>query len=316
MMNKLYNKCSNNLTGINDLSIDALITDPPYGINYQGNNWDKKLPDNQIWINSYRVLKHGAFGAVFSSIRNLHKITTSLEESGFIIRDVLMWVYLNGMPKNRNVALDIDKELGVVSEKVGEYKYTQGYRTNGEPSDYIAKNKPILKPTSELAQKYEGSGISLKPAYEPIILIQKPIEQGLSIAQNVIKNGTGLLNIENARIPYEVGEKKVGHNPHPKGRYPPNIWRTEKINDNYDKFFMISKVRKKSDEYNNHPTQKPVQLMGALVKLLSFENQTILDPFMGSGSTGVAAINNKRLFVGYEKEKEYFEISKKRINDK
>ncbi len=313
-MVELHNKCSNELNEINDLSIDALVTDPPYGINYQGNTWDKELPDNQIWINSHRVMKHGAFGAVFSSIRNLHKITTSLEENGFIIRDVLMWVYLNGMPKNRNVALDIDKELGVDSEKVGEYKYTQGYRTNNEPSDYKAKNKSILKPTSELAKKYEGSGISLKPAYEPIILIQKPIEKGFTIAQNVIKNGTGLLNIENSRVPYEIGEKRIGHNPHPIGRYPSNIWRTDNFNDGYDKFFMVAKVRKKSEDYNNHPTQKPVKLMSALINLLSFDGQRILDPFMGSGTTGVATIENNRSFVGYEKEKEYFEICKKRIN--
>jgi len=257
---KLYNKCSYQLEEIKDNSIDALITDPPYGISYQNNYWDKDLPSKQIWENSFEKLKYGSFGLVFSSVRLMHRLMVDLEDSGFIIKDVLFWSYLNGMPKSRNV------------------------------------------------------GLGIKPAYEPIILIQKPLKKGLNVAQNIIKYGTGALNFENSRIPYQDGEGKVGHNPHPKGRVPSNIIRTDSYNDGYDKFFVVPKVRQKKDNFNFHPTLKPVELMHHLIKLITFEKQSILDPFMGSGSTGVGALELKRDFIGYELDEDYFEIAQKRID--
>ncbi len=310
---RIFNKSSYPLKELEDNSIEAIVTDPPYGISYQNNYWDRDLPKKEIWENSFRVLKYGAFALVFSSIRLMHRLMVNLEDSGFIIKDVLFWAYLNGMPKSRDIALDIDKELGVKSEVVGKYKYIQGYKKNGAENYYTKKEKLKYKPTSELGIKYQGSGLGLKPAYEPIILIQKPIEKGLNIAQNIIKYGVGALNIEESRIPYAKGEKGVGHNPHPKGRVPTNIIRTEPFNDSYDKFFLVPKVRQKKEEFNFHPTIKPIELMFHLIKLISFENQTILDPFMGSGSTGVASLKLKRDFIGYELDKEYFKIAEKRL---
>lgn len=312
---KIYNQSSYKLSELSDNSIDAIATDPPYGISYQNHYWDKDLPDKEIWKNSIRVLKPGAFSVVFSSIRLMHRLMVDLEDSGFIIKDVLFWSYLNGMPKSRDVALDIDKELGVESKVVGKYNYVQGYKKNGAENYYAGKEKLKYEPASELGKKYKGAGLGLKPAYEPIILVQKSIEKGLNVAQNIIRYGVGALNIEETRIPYANGEKKVGHNPHPKGRVPANIVRTEAFNDNYDKFFLVSKVRQKKDDFNFHPTLKPVELMYHLVKLISFENQTILDPFMGSGSTGVACLKLKRKFIGYELDKDYCEIAQKRLEN-
>ncbi|WP_375562840.1 DNA-methyltransferase [Bernardetia sp. OM2101] len=311
-MPQLHNKSSHQLKEIEDNSIDALITDPPYGISYQKNEWDKSLPNKKVWKNSFKKMKFGSFGLVFSSVRLMHRLMVDLEDSGFLIKDVLFWSYLNGMPKSRNVGLSVDKELGVESEKIGEYKYVQGYKKDGAES-YKTDKHHKLSPSSELGKKYDGAGLGLKPAYEPIILIQKPIEEGLKVAQNVIKYGTGALNFEETRIPFQENEGKVGHNPHEKGRIPANIIRTDAFEDGYDKFFLVPKVRQKKDDFNFHPTLKPVELMQHLVKLITFEAQTVLDPFMGSGSTGVACMELKRDFVGYELDKEYFEIAKKRM---
>ncbi len=311
----IYNKSSYSLKELKENSIDGIATDPPYGISYQGNYWDKDLPKREIWENCLRVLKPGGFGLVFSSVRLMHRLMVDLEDSGFIIKDVLFWSYLNGMPKSRNVALDIDKELGVESKVVGKYNYVQGYKKNGAVNYYADKEKLKYEPTSDFAKKFEGSGLGLKPAYEPIILIQKPIEKGLNVAQNIIKYGTGALNVEDTRIPYEKGENKVGHNPHPKGRVPSNIIRTEAFNDGYDKFFLIPKVRQEKEDFNYHPTLKPVELMFHLVKLISFNEQNVLDPFMGSGSTGIACLKLNRKFIGYELDSDYFEIAKKRLNN-
>ena len=310
---QIYNKSCYGLKEIEDNSIHALITDPPYGISYQNHYWDKDLPNPQIWKDSLRVLKEGSYGLVFSSIRLMHRLMVNLEDSGFVIKDVLFWSYLNGMPKSRDVAIDIDKELGVESKIVGEYNYVQGYKKNGSENYYTNGPKYKKEPSSELGKKYKGCGLGLKPAYEPIILVQKPILKGVNVAQNVIKNGVGVLNIEETRIPYEEGEGKVGHNPHPMGRVSSNILRVESFNDGYDKFFLVPKVRQKAESYNNHPTLKPVDLMQHLVKLISFEGQTVLDPFSGSGSTGIACIHNNRSYIGYELEKEYFKISERRF---
>lgn len=311
----IYNKSCYGLDGIPANSIEALITDPPYGISFQNNHWDKNLPDKKIWADALRCMKPGAFGAVFSSVRLMHRMMVSLEDSGFLIRDVMFWSYLNGMPKSRDVALDIDKELGVESQKAGAYKYVQGYKKDGA-SHYkteVTKHKKI--PASEKGKFFKGSGLGIKPAYEPIILIQKPLEKNLSVAQNLIKYGTGALNLEQTRIPYEKGEGKVGHNPHPKGRVAANLIRTEPFDDGYDKFFLVPKVRQHADDFNNHPTLKPVELMHHLSKLLTWEGQTILDPFMGSGSTGVSALLLNRNFAGYESDKDYFTIARRRLKE-
>lgn len=310
---EIYNKSCYGLPELKDSSVDALVTDPPYGISYQNNYWDKDLPDKQIWHDCIRVLKYGAFGLVFSSVRLMHRLMVDLENTGFLIRDILFWAYLNGMPKSRDIALDIDKELCVESKIAGKYNYVQGYRKNRGGNYYADTGKLKYEPASELGRFYKGAGTGLKPAYEPVILIQKPLEKGLKTAQNIIRYGTGALNIEETRIPYAEGEKKVGHNPHPEGRVPSNIIRTESFNDGYDKFFAVPKVRQNAEDYNNHPTLKPVELMHHLVKLVSFENQKVLDPFMGSGSTGIACLRLKRNFIGYESDENYFRISEKRI---
>ncbi|WP_027003085.1 DNA-methyltransferase [Hugenholtzia roseola] len=311
----IFNQSCYGLSPLSENTVDALITDPPYGISYQNHEWDKALPQRQIWEDSVRVLKSGAFGLVFSSVRLMHRLMVDLEDSGFIIKDVLFWAYLNGMPKSRDVALDIDKELGIESRVVGKYNYVQGYKKGGAENYYSDNEKLKYEPNSELGIQYKGAGLGLKPAYEPIILVQKPIEKGLNVAQNVIKYGTGALNIEQSRIPYAKGEGKVGHNPHPNGRVSANIIRTDELDDGYDKFFAVPKVRQKAEDFNHHPTLKPIELMHHLVKLVSFENQTVLDPFMGSGSTGVSCLTLKRKFIGFELEKEYFEISQRRLEN-
>ncbi|HIA37475.1 MAG TPA: site-specific DNA-methyltransferase [Flavobacteriales bacterium] len=311
-MFKVYNKNSCPLKELENNSVDSLITDPPYGISYQHNYWDKDLPKKEIWENSLLKVKPGGFGLVFSSVRLMHRLMVDLEDSGFLIKDVLFWSYLNGMPKSRNVGLLIDNELGVESEKAGEYKYVQGYKKDGA-DNYKTEHKHKLTPSSDIGKKYDGAGLGVKPAYEPIILIQKPLEKGLNIAQNILKFGTGSLNFEGSRLPYEKGEGKVGHNPHEKGRVPANIIRTDEFNDGYDKFFLVPKVRQHKEDFNFHPTLKPVGLMHQLVNLATFENQTVLDPFMGSGSTGIACIELKREFVGYELDESYYKIAERRL---
>lgn len=310
----IYNESCYGLERLKNDSVDALVTDPPYGIKFQNHAWDKALPDTRIWTDCLRVLKPGGYGLVFSSVRLMHRLMVSIEDAGFIIRDVIMWGYLNGMPKSRDVSLDIDRELAVPSRPVGHYQYVPGYKKGGADHYLAGYQKKKLAAASTEAQPYRGAGLGIKPCYEPIILVQKPPAAGRTIAQNLLTYGTGALNLEETRIPPAPGEPPIGHNPHLLGRVCANQMRTVPLLDGYDKFFMVPKVRQHKDTFNHHPTVKPVALMDHLVKLVSFSGQLVLDPFAGSGSTGVASLGRNRRFVGYEIEASYFDIMHRRLS--
>lgn len=303
----IYNKSCYGLDDVEDNSIDAVITDPPYGINLE--EWDK-IPDKKIWQDCFNALKPGGFLLCFSAIKFQHIFTQHLLDAGFEFKDVLLWTYLNGRVPPIDVDKKIDNHLGLEREVIGEYKYVQGSPNSKKKDSYTQKNKKTA-PT-EQSKAWAGFGTGLKTAYEPIIMVQKPLEKDL--AHNILKYGVGALNMEATRIPYDEGEGKVGHNPHPIGRVMSNVIQTEEFGD-YQKFFFVGKVRDGKKTGNIHPTAKNVQLMNCLLELCTVENHKVLDPFMGSGSTGVSCKNLNRQFVGYEKEKPYFDIATKRINE-
>ena len=141
----------------------------------------------------------------------------------------------------------------------------------------------------------------LKPAIEPMCLAVKPIEN--RYIDNFQKYGTGLMNTSD--------ETKTGD-----GYFPSNIITTDEIEETIDKIFLVakpSKVEKK--DYNTHLSVKPVNLISHLIKLFTKEEAIILDPFIGSGTTAVACITSNRKYIGFDINKEYIEISEKRVKD-
>lgn len=320
-MQHIYSKSCYSLSEIEDNSVHSVVTDPPYGINLE--EWDK-LPDIQIWQDCFRVLKPGGFLFCFSAIKFQHVFTTNLLNAGFEFKDVLLWTYLNGRVPPIDVDKKIDSLLGLEREVIGQYNYIQGSPNSKKKDSYTSKS--VKTKASVQSQQWVGFGTGLKTAYEPIIVVQKPLEG--SLAQNIMKYGTGAFNIDATRIAYAEGETDVGHNPHPLGRVMSNIIQTQSFG-NYEKYFNINhnqeedyenayffgKVRDGKKTGNFHPTKKPVSLMECLNKLATIEGQTILDPFMGSGSTGVAALKLHRNFIGYEQNADYFEIAKQRLID-
>ncbi len=305
-MHTIYNKSCYSLSDIQDESIDCIITDPPYGIELE--DWDK-MPNPKIWNDCFRVLKPGAFLLCFSSIKFQHIFTQNLLDSGFQFKDVLLWVYLNGRVPPINLDQQIDSFLKIEREVVGSYRYIQGSPNSKKKKSYTQTNKKT-KPSSQ-SIAWQGFGTGLKTAYEPIIMVQKPIKN--SLAENILHHQVGGLNLEATRIPYDSNEKKVGHNPHPKGRVLSNIIQSESFG-NYQKFFFVGKVRDSKKTGNYHPTVKPLELMNCLVELCSLPQQIILDPFMGSGSTGVSSLKLQRKFIGYEEKESYFQIAQNRLN--
>ncbi|MFM6994737.1 MAG: DNA methyltransferase [Sediminibacterium sp.] len=186
------------LKSISDNSLDGCITDGPYGLNFMCNGWDNDIPSVEFWGEVFRVLKPGALVASFGSPRTNHRMISNLEDTGFEVKGQINWVYASGMPKSKNLSLLIDKELGYPNRghrvATASRNHPDGtFEPNGE------KLPPYTAITNE-AKHWIGYGTpGLKPAFEPITIVQKPISEK-NIAANVLKWGTGGMNINGCRV--------------------------------------------------------------------------------------------------------------------
>ena len=260
-----------------DENFDACITDPPYGMGMEF--WDHSVPSVDIWKEIYRVLKPGSFCLAFCSPQLYHRLALNIEDAGFKIQDQIMWMTTTKMPK---------------------------------------VNK-------------------LKPAHEPIVVAQKLFSG--TIESNFNKYGVGKIDIESVRIPWDKeppknwvaqgskrrtfgkqGNTKGGADIYGKvdaninGRYPSNIIG-ETLSEHQKYFYAPRVTSKERLEFNDHPTPKPISLMEYLIKIYCPKDKLVLDPFCGSGSTGIAALLNERNFHGIEMEQKYCEIAEKRIEN-
>jgi len=303
------------------VQVDSVVTDPPYHLTsivkrfskasvddntytsekvrsgadgysrlirtgFMGKEWDGGdiAFRPETWKLAYELLKPGGHLLAFSASRNYHRMAVAIEDAGFEIRDQLMWLYGSGFPKSHNLG--------------------------------------------------DGWGTALKPAHEPIVMARKSIEG--TNKNNREKYGTGGINIDECRVESE--------------RYPANVMH-DGLKEDWARFFYCPKTsgsernqglddfetkmmgmsngaQSKGEGYdkgqgiglnkvierkNTHPTVKPVELMKYLCRLVTPKGGIVLDPFMGSGSTGMAAKDEGFDFIGIEREKEYFEICKSRI---
>jgi DNA modification methylase len=300
-------------------SVDAIVTDPPYGIGFQHERWDSaaireaaakgghdRLDPNEafeawcrIWATECRrVMKPGAFLAAFGSPRTYHRLASGVEDAGLEIRDTLMWLYAEGMPK------------------FGRY-YAGGRAT------------------------------TLKPAFEPIVLARCELDG--TTEETIACHGTGALNVEACRVEGRLPANVIlGHEQDcdeercvpgcpvaaadacaEEGRsrlapsrflYTPKASRAERDagcerlpRRALDLFPKAKGTKTPSGVRNPHPTVKPLELMRWLVRLLSPPGGLVLDPTVGSGTTGAAAVLEGRRFVGIELEPAYMEIAAARI---
>ena len=194
-------------------------------------------------------------------------------------------------------------------------------------------DRDITLAHTEEAKQWQGWGTALKPALEPITVARKPFKG--TVAANVLEWGTGAINIDGCRVAtneilgrpqaeqiFFSGLKNNGYNDNSDkrgGRWPANL-----IHDGSDepteflgaaaRFFYCAKASKKDrGEGNNHPTVKPTDLMAYLCRLVTPPDGVVLDPFMGSGSTGKAAVREGFHFIGIEMDSEYLSIAEARI---
>ena len=378
----IHADCLEALRKLPDNSVDSVVTDPPYGLSFMGKKWDYDVPSVDIWQECLRVLKPGGHLLSFAGSRTYHRIACAIEDAGFEIRDQIMWVYGSGFPKSLDVGKAIDKVQG--NERIefdyvapdGKKRWGGNTFSVGMPPDGRGLNKKSIGNSG-----WDGWGTALKPAHEPICVARKPVEG--TVAANVLKWGTGAINIdgcrvetpdmeelEKARCNFEKNQThkmtNTGQNflmskelkaTHGVGRFPANIihdgsdevlecfpetksagnikqspitagksmfgigengTRNPKIENDIggsaSRFFYCAKASKAERGENNiHPTVKPIALMRYLVRLVTPPNGTVLDPFLGSGTTAIAAIQEGFDWIGIEREAEYCDIARARI---
>ena len=184
-----------------DESIDAIVTDPPYGLGFMGKEWDD-LPPGLPWAREcLRVLKPGGHLLAFGGSRTWHRLAVAIEDAGFDIRDSIAWLYGSGFPKSVDVSKAIDKAAGATRPTYERAAFGGTFSDdNGTTYGTAIDNTPI---TPE-AEQWQGWGTALKPAFEPIVVARKPIRG--TVAANVLEHGTGALNIDGCRIKAAPGD--------------------------------------------------------------------------------------------------------------
>jgi DNA modification methylase len=233
-MKLLLGDCLEVLREMPDNSVDAIVTDPPYGLGkepdalkmltdwietghhevkgrgFMGKEWDAFVPQPRVWHECLRVLKPGGHLLAFAGTRTQDLMTLGLRLAGFEIRDMVAWVYGSGFPKSLDVSKALDKMAGAEREVIGfdEKKASQQTRAVGTAAygDYAGNAGDITAPATDAAKQWDGWGTALKPALEPITLARKPLEG--TVASNVLKWHTGALNIDGCRVAVPAADKK------------------------------------------------------------------------------------------------------------
>ncbi len=372
----LKGNCLDTLKTLEKNSIDAIISDPPYELGFMGRAWDSTgiAYSVELWAECLRVLKPGGHLVAFSGSRTVFPMGVAIAEAGFEVRDMISWIYTSGFPKSLDISKAIDQKLGVSDQRVKIGEKTAGIGTGqsygkivGERTKIDTNRVDITAPASPQAQQWQGWGTALKPAQEPAVLARKPIDSDCSsIAENVLKWGTGAINIDAGRFAYgddcHFGKDEKPNNTKTRGgsnalgavlsnmedqsftaskigRWPANVYqcskpqRSEKeagLDHLTGKTGAEATQRKEGsdglnspragagrtaeDVKNFHPTVKPIKLMRWLCRLLTPQGGTVLDPFLGSGTTAVSAILEGFNAVGCEMTEDYYPIIQGRVN--
>ncbi len=204
---ELYNgDCLEIMRTMPDNSIDSIVTDPPYGLSFMGKKWDYDVPSVEIWAECLRVLKPGGHLLAFAGTRTQHRMAVRIEDAGFEIRDMIAWVYGSGFPKSLDVSKAIDKAAGAERDVIGVREdFAKRMSLSKRPGTanvggYVNPQAAgeITAPATDDARQWHGWGTALKPALEPITVARKPLIG--TVVANVLKYGTGALNIDGCRV--------------------------------------------------------------------------------------------------------------------
>jgi site-specific DNA-methyltransferase (adenine-specific) len=356
--------CRELLTLLPDNSIDAIVTDPPYEMNFMAKSWDRAgiATDPHVWNESWRVLKPGGYVLAFGGTRTFHRLACAIEDAGFEIRDCLMWLYGTGFPKSLNVGNGIGTALKPAWEPI------------------IMARKPFKGTVKGNVAEWGTGGLNIDASR---IEGRERTEYGLATATRTHKNTYGtptasadfdsslgrwpanlLLDEDSARLLDEQTGIMQSPSSYVRATDSRNVnaygagigEKAGTLSQNFgdtggaSRFFYIAKASRSerdrgcdelplstggqatdrvddSDGLNSpragagrtggarctHPTIKPIKLMRWLVKLVTPPGGTVLDPFVGSGTTGIAANLEGYSFIGFDQDPTYIAFATARI---
>ena len=237
--------CLTALRDMPDASVDAVVTDPPYGLSnttptqvadtitrwvsgdreylptgrgFMGHEWDGFVPPVAVWDECLRVLKPGGHLLAFAGSRTHDLMTLGIRLAGFDIRDSVAWLYGSGFPKSLDVSKAIEshtlngksnsRTLRKTEQDGDGEAYTLTGKNNGIMGEARTYDRKTFAPTTDAARQWEGWGTALKPAFEPVTLARKPLTG--TVAANVLEHGTGALNIDGCRVGTEIRVNPAG----------------------------------------------------------------------------------------------------------
>jgi site-specific DNA-methyltransferase (adenine-specific) len=356
-------RCEDVLRGMEDNSVDSIVTDPPYGLSFMGHKWDYQVPNVEQWAECLRVLKPGGHLLAFGGSRTYHRLVVNIEDAGFEIRDQLMWIYGSGFPKSKNLT----------GEHAGK---GTGLKPAHEP--IVMARKPLLGTVEANVVEFGTGAINIDLCR---VATEEALTGGAGGLLSHVRDGKEADSEEwqpdqtgrwPANIIHDGSEDVISAFPDAKGQQgdlkttgkarptrvaygnmdaPRDHAMRVETNKSAARFFYCAKVSKaerdegmerflpfsasdmtggrKEDSAgindpragagrtggakNNHPTVKPVELMRYLCRLVTPENGVVLDPFMGSGSTGKAALLEDFGFIGIELDPDHLVTAAARI---
>lgn len=321
--------CLAYLRRLPDESVDSIVTDPPYGLSddpppiaevlktwlaggdiehkgrgFMERKWDAYVPGPPVWRECLRVLKPGGYLIAFSGSRTAFAATTAVALAGFEIRNTLAWIHAQGGGAyNHGIGQMLEKFI--TTGRSSKAKRDMGGKSHDRfqataPTPWIAQTGGKVPVTQAEALKWNGWGTGLKPAQEPIILAQKP--RIGPYVQNIRAHGVGALNIGACSVDDGI-----------MNRHPSNVVHDGSpevlagFPDDKAGFFFCAKPNKAERAGNDHLTVKPIELMRYLLKMVTPTNGIVIDPFAGSGTTGLAMRAEGYRGVLIEREHKYCE---------
>jgi site-specific DNA-methyltransferase (adenine-specific) len=370
MVELLHGDCLERLQELPDCSVDACVTDPPYGLSFMGKKWDYDVPGEDIWRECLRVLKPGGHLLAFAGTRTQHRMAVRIEDAGFEIRDMIAWVYGSGFPKSHNLkgewdgwgtALKPALEPITVARKPFKGTVANNVLTHGtsainidgcristdeklgrnvtaqiEKTSYSLHDKPGVFDNSDKAGGRWPANLIHDGSDEVTELFPQNVRGAIPGTQKIGDKTTTNRdnNVSYAICGYqkisgykeEVGSAarffycaKASKRDRDEGCEGLDERPSQKMGDGLKSMVghpsgnngNTSTQDRKSR--NHHPTVKPTDLMRYLCRLVTPPGGIVLDPFMGSGSTGKAAVLEGFRFIGIEREAEYIEIARGRI---
>ena len=288
------------LSKIDDNLVDVVLTDPPYFLDKLDNNWNYETVSKK---NNQYAIKSLPAGMKFDREQGKRFYTWYLEVSKEIFRVLKPGGFFFSFSSPRlyhRMASAID-DAGFEIRDAFMWLYTQNQAKAMGLDHFIEKIDTDEKTKKQIKEKLEGwKTPQIKSCFEPISMAQKPTEQ--TYLNNILKHDVGLLNTN----------IKIGDN-----MFPANVFTIDSINGLIDKAFLLPKpTKKEKGDYNDHKTVKPLAVCEYLIKLSAFSDDAIiLDPFVGSGTTAVAAKKLGKRYIGIDSNERYVKIAEKRLKE-